>query len=67
MKFHIRRTDEWRPWFAWHPVQVVNYWKWTRVGKVWVWMEHIERRWSVTFCGSEWEYRAALAKDGSQT
>ena len=28
--------NEWREWFAWHPVRTVNY--------EWVWLEVVERK-----------------------
>lgn len=53
MRFPVAR-EQWHQWFAWRPV---------RVGDSYVYGEVIERRWSETFCGSEWEYRFVAAAD----
>ncbi len=31
----IMKDDEWRPWFAWYPVRVVDDF-------TWVWLENVE-------------------------
>jgi len=35
MRWKVRKTKEWNPWFAWHPV---------RIGNTWIWLEWVERR-----------------------
>lgn len=61
MKIYIKDTptndpdNHWKKWFAWHPVQVGNYW---------VWLEWVER-WKV-FMGTytQLDYRLPIPKVG---
>lgn len=49
MRWSYQDCGQWRKWFAWYPVVVFEQL---------VWLEVIERRFSETFCGERWLYRA---------
>jgi hypothetical protein len=50
-----RRRSLWHPWFAWHPVLVSV----DEEFACWVWLEHLERKWSLGRYGNHghWRYR----------
>lgn len=56
MKIYIKDKkleDTWKPWFAWHPVQLE-----LASGKyAWVWLETVERREAHGYGGYQWRHR----------
>jgi hypothetical protein len=59
-------SDEWRPYFAWHPIKVGNR---LRGGTVTVWLEWLERKeagcWEGAHVWSKWTYRFPVANKRS--
>lgn len=50
---YLKRFEEWRPWFAWHPIFVD--------GEL-VWLEAVERKRASDWGDHYWKYRFAGVK-----
>jgi len=56
-----RRRSVWHLWFAWYPVVVKVEGEFDH----WVWLEHLERKWSVSHYGEQkvhWRYRYPVVR-----
>jgi hypothetical protein len=56
-----KRRSVWHRWFAWYPVVVSVEGEFDH----WVWLEHLERKWSVGGYGDQkgrWKYRHPVVR-----
>ena len=55
----VHRQEAWGRWFAWHPVfaETADDGPNGHIGTKFIWLEDVERKEYIGYCGWSWRYR----------